>query len=218
MNFKINDKYIDKRNGDIIEIVEINGNEVSYHIVKGYKERESTRKMLIKALGHDFHLTTSKKDFLKNFIIDNQKTEVNKEKQIFTIRKKLKDCSIAHRLMDYNGKCSNLHGHTYHFEIELKVVGQQENGISIDFNEFKKIDDWLQNYWDHAVLVNSYDKNLVNFLKKEEQRYFLLSNNPTAENMCIYLKNLVKDLFKDYNNIVDLKVRIWETDTSICEL
>lgn len=137
---------------------------------------------------------------------------------IFTIRKKLRDCSIAHRLMNYNGKCASCHGHTYHFEIELKIAGQQENGISVDFNNFKEIDNFLQDNWDHAVLVNSNDKNLIDFLKAEKQRYFLLSSNPTAENMCVYLKDLVKSFLKDYNNIVDIKVRIWETETSICEL
>lgn len=137
---------------------------------------------------------------------------------VFTIRKKLKDCSIAHRLMNYNGKCANLHGHSYHFEIELKIAGQQENGISVDFNDFKEIDKFLQDNWDHAVLVNSSDKNLIDFLKAEKQRYFLLSSNPTAENMCVYLKDLVSSFFKDYNNIIDIKVRIWETETSICEL
>lgn len=220
MNFKINDKYIDKRNSDIVEIVEVNKNEIVYHIIGGNEKRENSRKILIEILGHDFCLTTSKKDFLKNFVASNQKTKdkEKEEKQIFTIRKKLKDCSIAHRLMDYNGKCENLHGHTYHFEIELKIAGQQENGISVDFNDFKEIDKFLQDNWDHAVLVNSSDKNLIDFLKAEEQRLFILHNNPTAENMCIYLKDLVSSLFKDYNNIVDLKVRIWETETSICEL
>lgn len=217
MNFKINDKYIDKRNGDIVEIVEVNKNEIVYHIIGGGEKREDSRKILIEVLGHDFCLTISKKDFRKNFVVSNQKAE-DKEKKIFTIRKKLKDCSIAHRLMDYNGKCENLHGHTYHFEIELKIAGQQENGISVDFNDFKEIDKFLQDNWDHAVLVNSSDKNLIDFLKAEEQRHFLLPNNPTAENMCIYLKDLVSSFLKDYNNIIDIKVRIWETDTSICEL
>lgn len=214
---KIGEIYKNKVNGDIAEIVDVNKKEVIYHIVKGVREREDTRKILIGMLGHDFCLTTSKKDFLRNFVVSNKKTE-DKEKQIFIIRKRLKDCSIAHRLVNYNGRCASHHGHSYHFEIELKVAGQQENGISVDFNDFKEIDNFLQDNWDHAVLVNSSDKSLINFLKVEKQRYFLLPGNPTAENMCIYLKDLVKNHFKDYNNIVDIKVRIWETETSICEL
>lgn len=216
---KIGEIYKNKVNGDVVEIVNINKKEIVYHIIQGVGEREDSRKILIEILGHDFCLTTPKKDFLKNFIVGSQKTEdKEKEKPIFTITKRLKDCSIAHRLMNYNGRCANLHGHSYHFEIELKVAGQQENGISVDFNDFKFIDEWLQTNWDHAVLVNSSDKSLIDFLKAEKQRYFLLSSNPTAENMCIYLKDIVRDLLKDYNNIVDTKVRIWETETSICEL
>lgn len=79
MNFKINDKYIDKRNGDIVEVVEVHKNEIIYHIIGGNEKREGSRKILIEILGHDFCLTISKKDFLKNFVVSNQKTE-NKEK------------------------------------------------------------------------------------------------------------------------------------------
>lgn len=217
--------YRNKVNGDIVEIVDVNKEEVIYHIVKGVGERENFRKVLIEMSGCDFCLITSKKDFLKNFVVNskkieekNEKEQEQKEQPVFTITKRLKDCSIAHRLMNYNGRCANTHGHTYHFEIELKVAGQKENGISVDFNDFKEVDKFLQDNWDHAVLVNSSDKSLIDFLIAERQRYFQLSGNPTAENMCIYLKAFVSNLFKGYNNIVDIKVRIWETETSICEL
>ncbi len=208
---KIGEIYKNKVNGDMVEIWNIEQDLVMYEPLS-QKENENVHLILE---------CTNKKTFKKMFVLDkkqSKKIEKKKEQPTFTITKKLKDCSIAHRLINYNGKCANLHGHSYHFEIELKIAGQQENGISVDFNDFKEIDNFLQDNWDHAVLVNSSDKSLINFLKVEKQRYFLLSSNPTAENMCIYLKNLVKDLFKDYNNIVDIKVRIWETETSICEL
>ena len=208
---KIGEIYKNKVNGDMVEIWNIEQDLIMYEPLS-QKENENVHLILE---------CTNKKTFKKMFVLDkkqSKKIEKKKEQPTFTITKKLKDCSIAHRLMNYNGKCANLHGHSYHFEIELKIAGQQENGISVDFNDFKEIDNFLQDNWDHAVLVNSSDKSLINFLKVEKQRYFLLSSNPTAENMCIYLKNLVKDLFKDYNNIVDIKVRIWETETSICEL
>ena len=75
MNFKVNDKYIDKRNGDIVEIVDVSKKEIIYHIVKGVGKREDSRKILIEMLGHDFCLTTTKKDFLKNFVVSDKKIE-----------------------------------------------------------------------------------------------------------------------------------------------
>lgn len=208
---KVGEVYKNKVNGDMVEIWNIEQDLIMYEPLN-QKENENVHLILE---------CTNKKTFKKMFVLDkkqSKKIEKKEEQPIFTITKRLKDCSIAHRLVNYNGRCANLHGHSYHFEIELKVAGQQENGISVDFNDFKEIDNFLQDNWDHAVLVNSSDKSLINFLKVEKQRYFLLPSNPTAENMCIYLKDLVKDLFKDYNNIVDIKVRIWETETSICEL
>ena len=84
MNFKINDKYIDKRNSDIVEIVEVNKNEIVYHIIGGDEKRENSRKILIEILGHDFCLTISKKDFLKNFVASNQKTKDKEKEKIKT--------------------------------------------------------------------------------------------------------------------------------------
>lgn len=208
---KIGEIYKNKVNGEMVEIWNIEQDLIMYEPVN-QKENENVHLILE---------CTNKKTFKKMFVLDkkqSKKIEKKKEQPIFTITKRLKDCSIAHRLVNYNGRCANLHGHSYHVEIELKVAGQQENGISVDFNDFKEIDNFLQDNWDHAVLVNSSDKSLVNFLRVEKQKYFLLPSNPTAENMCIYLKDLVKNHFKDYNNIVDIKVRIWETETSICEL
>ncbi len=44
----------------------------------------------------------------------------------------------AHSLPGYNGKCANLHGHTY--KVEVVVEGSVEaNGFVMDFYDLKKI-------------------------------------------------------------------------------
>ena len=44
----------------------------------------------------------------------------------------------AHYLENYKGKCENLHGHTFHVEVEIKVTELDDSGIGIDFTEIKK--------------------------------------------------------------------------------
>ncbi len=44
----------------------------------------------------------------------------------------------AHNLMNYKGKCANLHGHSY--VLEVTVLGEPtQNGMIIDFYDVKKI-------------------------------------------------------------------------------
>ena len=225
---KIGEIYKNKVNGDMVEIWHIEQDLIMYEPLN-QKENENVHLILE---------CTNKKTFKKMFVLDkkqskkiekkNEKEQEQKQEQkeqpTFTITKRLKDCSIAHRLMNYDGKCSNLHGHTYHFEVTFEVKNRQHNGISIDFNDFKFIDEWLQTNWDHATLLNEKDINLIHLLESEGQNVFTMDVNPTVENMCIILKKYIKmRLIGDSINndnlcfISDIKVKIWETETSICE-
>ena len=56
---------------------------------------------------------------------------------MFKVTKRLKDANIAHRLLNYKGACENIHGHTYHFEIDISSDKLNELGMVIDFNEIK---------------------------------------------------------------------------------
>ena len=58
----------------------------------------------------------------------------------------------AHNLVEYNGKCENLHGHTYRLRITLE--GERAAGdMIIDFVELKKIvKERVVDKLDHAYL------------------------------------------------------------------
>lgn len=77
------------------------------------------------------------------------------------------EISAAHRLeLNYESKCSNLHGHNWIVTVYLKSETLNENGMIMDFTEIKKrISDKL----DHKVINDE-----VEF-------------NPTAENMARFI-------------------------------
>ena len=58
--------------------------------------------------------------------------------------------NAAHKLENYKGKCSRLHGHAY--KVSVWVKGDEEkmksNGILLDFTHIKKITEEL----DHTLL------------------------------------------------------------------
>lgn len=135
---------------------------------------------------------------------------------MFKLDKELRGLSIAHRLKNYKGKCSNYHGHWYRVEITVELEQQDKAGLSLDFNYFKVIDNWLQDNWDHITLVYKEDTELLNFLKQENSKYYILEENTTVENMCKELRKIINE--NKWLEGLNYKVRIWETPTSSCEL
>ncbi|MCK5025531.1 MAG: 6-carboxytetrahydropterin synthase QueD [Nanoarchaeota archaeon] len=95
----------------------------------------------------------------------------------------------AHKLLWHKGKCQNLHGHTY--KLIVTVEGQlNENGIVMDFGDLKKI------------IVN-------NVISKLDHKYLNdIFENPTAENMVIWIWNQLKHKLNLY------EIRLWESPTS----
>lgn len=97
----------------------------------------------------------------------------------------------SHWLRCYNGKCANIHGHTWLLQIWIQGLDSQKDdvGILFDFGNIKKI-------------VSELDHTLVNSTVS-----FFEDTNPTAENLSYYILNKLLEL----NGEVNYRVRIYET-------
>jgi 6-pyruvoyltetrahydropterin/6-carboxytetrahydropterin synthase len=95
----------------------------------------------------------------------------------------------AHSLPGYQGKCANLHGHTY--QVEIVVEGQVgTDGFVMDFYQLKKI---------LANPVQELDHNCLNELLA----------NPTAELIATWISQRLKqELEKSQVKLISLK--LWE--------
>lgn len=97
--------------------------------------------------------------------------------------------SAAHYLPNYEGKCKNLHGHTWKYEVIVRAkvtkTSGPEDGMVCDFSKIKDI---IDSNYDH--------KCLNNFI-----------SNPTAE-------NIAKDIYFGLkgNGIETYSVTVWESD------
>ena len=95
----------------------------------------------------------------------------------------------AHQLDWHGGKCKNLHGHTYKLQVTISGKLTKE-GVVMDFGDLKKI-------------VNQ------KIIEKLDHQYLnKIIENPTAENMVIWIWNQLKGDF-NLNTI-----KLWETPTS----
>ena len=100
----------------------------------------------------------------------------------------------CHHLNNYEGKCKNLHGHTYKLQVGVKS-SLNEIGMVIDFNKLKEI-------------VNNIIIDKVDHTNLNECFPF----NTTAENMVVYIYDKLKSIGLSISFI-----RLWETPTSFAE-
>lgn len=130
----------------------------------------------------------------------------------------------AHRLLGHEGKCRFLHGHNYLATVVLQGRGLNGLGMLVDFKDVKDaIGWWIDEHWDHNILLNSKDPLLRNQtisggLSPVEDVFggkapFLMpGNNPTAENIAEELARVVVHCCKKWPGISLRAVTIRETE------
>lgn len=129
----------------------------------------------------------------------------------------------AHALFGYEGKCKNIHGHSYKLYVTIiGIPNSQENhpeaGMVIDFGDLKKIvNSRIIEPLDHAILLNKNTphKKLGEDLLAQGHKVILTDFQPTCENMLIdFVDKIQKDLPEDISLV---KLKLYETENSYGE-
>jgi len=104
----------------------------------------------------------------------------------------------AHYLEDYEGKCSEMHGHNCRLEVEISNGWNlsKTSGMTIDFNELKKV---VQ-----REVIEKLDHKCLNHIPDFKRE------NPTAENMCLWIVDRLEPIYEE----MLVKVVVWETEAS----
>lgn len=132
-----------------------------------------------------------------------------------TISKDIKfDC--AHMLSNYEGKCANLHGHTYHGTVTLEGDVNPETGMLLDYNRIKEVVDTF----DHAIVFSDLkergdaEKALWFWANDNNMKYVTIPDGKfTAENMA----TAMAQMFIAEPGVKAAHVRLSETDGSWAE-
>lgn len=129
----------------------------------------------------------------------------------------------AHALYGYDGKCRNVHGHSY--KLSVTVIGQPitdpnhvKYGMVIDFSDLKKIvNQEIVDQFDHATVFNKNTPHieLANELIQREHHVILVDYQPTTENMVVdFAEKIALRLPKD---VVLHSLKLQETESSFTE-
>ncbi|MFH6767221.1 6-carboxytetrahydropterin synthase [Gaetbulibacter aquiaggeris] len=129
----------------------------------------------------------------------------------------------GHALYGYDGKCKNVHGHSY--KLSVTVIGKpiKDNthvkfGMVIDFGDLKRIvKEEIVNVFDHATVFNKNTPHveLAKELADRGHNVLLVDYQPTSEMMVIDFSKKIKSRLPDHIELHSLKLQ--ETDTSFAE-
>lgn len=129
----------------------------------------------------------------------------------------------GHALYGYDGKCRNVHGHSY--KLAVTVIGTPitdashvKFGMVIDFSDLKKIvKEEIVDIFDHATVFNQNTPHveLAQELKERGHHVILVDYQPTSENMVIDFATKIKNRLPE--GLALYSLRLQETDSSYAE-
>lgn len=124
----------------------------------------------------------------------------------------------AHRVMDENVKCFNLHGHLYQYELTLGYRATNRIGFNIDFKDIKRFQDVIDDFFDHGAILNPHDLDLIDLCNRNRFKLWVMSLagpknycNPTAENVAKELLIIADWMFEGVDGLDVTKIRLYET-------
>jgi len=129
----------------------------------------------------------------------------------------------GHALYGYDGKCKNVHGHSYKLSVTvigepITDMGNAKLGMVIDFGDLKKIvNREIVNVFDHATVFNKNTPHveLAKELSDRGHDVLLVDYQPTSEMMVIDFAQKIQSFLPDTIKLHSL--RLSETATSYAE-
>jgi 6-pyruvoyltetrahydropterin/6-carboxytetrahydropterin synthase len=129
----------------------------------------------------------------------------------------------GHALYGYDGKCRNVHGHSY--KLAVTVIGTPiddmnnvKHGMVIDFTDLKKIvKEEIVDPFDHATVFNKNTPHveLAKELSERGHEVILADYQPTSEMMILDFAEKIKVRLPENIQLYSLRLR--ETETSYAE-
>lgn len=136
---------------------------------------------------------------------------------------KIFNFETAHALYGYDGKCKNIHGHSY--KLFVTVIGTPiidynhvKNGMVIDFGDLKKIvKEEVVDVFDHATIFNQNTphKELALDLRTKGHYVILVDYQPSSEMMIQDFAQKIINKLPENIKLHSLKLQ--ETETSFAE-
>ena len=125
----------------------------------------------------------------------------------------------SHMLDGHDGKCQNLHGHTYQLEVTVASILINEGakaGMVMDFADLKtSVKQTILEPFDHAFLYhgnNERESQIAALLEGWQMKTLRLNQRTTAEHLAIEMHHRLQAV-----GVPVCRIKLWETPTSYAE-
>lgn len=125
----------------------------------------------------------------------------------------------SHMLDGHDGKCQNLHGHTYQLEVTVASILINEGakaGMVMDFADLKTwVKQTILEPFDHAFLYhgnNERESQIAALLEGWQMKTLCLNQRTTAEYLAIEMYHRLQAV-----DVPVCRIKLWETPTSYAE-
>ena len=117
----------------------------------------------------------------------------------------------------FSDRCrKSYHGHSYVIEVSLESSQLDNAGMVLDFGLLKgPVRDFIDSF-DHAHMINKFNKDEVDFFTKHNDRWIKLPFNPSAEMMALMFLAYVKRLINQHN-LNNGEGRLYVTEVTVHE-
>lgn len=129
---------------------------------------------------------------------------------------------MSHVLLNYDGPCRNIHGHSYRLFVTLSGVpvtdpGNPKNGMVIDFTQLKNIVmGSIVNQFDHSVVISrDFEREKHGMTEKLFGNVVIVDYQPTCESLVADFAGRLMDKIPSGIKLHSLK--LYETAKSYAE-
>lgn len=122
------------------------------------------------------------------------------------------DISMGHRVVGHDHKCRHLHGHNYRIHFICSAPALDSIGRVVDFGVIKELlCQWLEDHWDHKMMLWEQDPLLPALRATVPDDLVAVPFNPTAENMAVYLTEVIGPMQLAGTGVTLIGCRVDET-------
>lgn len=128
---------------------------------------------------------------------------------------KLFSFEAAHRISNYQGACSQVHGHSYKLQITISAEMPGENDMVLDFKILKElVQSHILALLDHSLMLKDSAENRQFFLNYPGKIYWM-DSEPTAERMLLDISRKLEPVLPGHVNLKEIV--LFETETSFAK-
>jgi 6-pyruvoyltetrahydropterin/6-carboxytetrahydropterin synthase len=119
----------------------------------------------------------------------------------------------SHRLLHYEGKCANLHGHRWKVEVWIEGEPDATTGILVDYNVIREIIEMF----DHQIILNAADPMVPCIA--QFQRVITTTGDPTSELLADLIRKDLAEYCRSHQIAATVtRVRVWESPSCYAEI